>query len=462
MVATGVAAIDGTVVATAVPSIVGDLGGFSSFPWLFSIYLLASAVTVPVYSKLADTLGRKPMVLFGLGVFLLGSILCGVAWDMPSLIVARAVQGIGAGAILPITVTMIGDMYSLQERAKVQGYLGSVWAVSAVLGPTLGGLFAQFDFWRGIFFINIPLCLGAGWLLVRNFRESFERRAHRVDVLGAALLTVSMTLLVFGLLEGGRAWDWGSPLGIGVFALGGALLVAFVLVERRAAEPVFPLDLLRRRILLTSMLVGLGVGAALIGLTAFVPTYLEIGLGIPPLGAGLALATLTIGWPLASAFSGRLYLRIGFRSTALIGGALVIVGAAVLALFGTTPVVAVVAVACFIVGLGFGLSAVPTLVASQSSVDWDERGVVTGGNMFARSIGQAVGAAVLGAIANAVIAANGGGETDPQAVIAGSTAVFIAVVVVAVLLTIAAAFMPRHERMVEEPGRAADAAGEPA
>jgi len=444
MVATGVVAIDATVLSTAVPAIVADVGGFAQFPWLFSIYVLTQSVTVPVYSKLADQIGRKRVILFGLSVFLLASILCGFAWDMPSLIAFRALQGIGAGAILPITITIVGDIYTLEERARVQGYLASVWAIAAVAGPTLGGLFATWDAWRGIFFINIPLCAVAIWLLARDYHETLERRRHRIDYAGAVLLTASLTLLLVGLLEGGNGWAWTSVTSFAVFGAGILLLVAFVLVERRAAEPVLPLWVVSRPLLRATNLVGLTVGAALIGLTAFVPTYLVVGLGVSELVGGLALATLTIGWPIAASLSGRLYLRIGFRSTALIGGALVVLGTVVLALLGPVPAVWTVALAAFVVGLGFGFSAVPTLVAAQASVGWEERGVVTGTSMFTRSVGQALGAAVLGAVANAVIAANGGDETDPATIVSASTAVFAGAVVVAVLLLAFVLLMPRE------------------
>ena len=227
MVATAVVAIDTTVLSTAVPTIVADIGGFSSFPWLFSIYLLAQAVTVPVYSKLADTIGRKPIVLFGIALFLVGSVLCGVAWDMTSLIVFRAIQGLGAGAILPITITIVGDIYTLEERARVQGYIASVWAVAAVLGPTLGGIFAQLDAWRGIFWINIPLCLVAGWLLIKNYLEKREAQRHRVDYAGATVLTLALVLLLLGVLEGGNAWTWDSPISLAVLIGGAVLLVVF-------------------------------------------------------------------------------------------------------------------------------------------------------------------------------------------------------------------------------------------
>jgi len=444
MVATGVVAIDATIISTAVTSIVGDIGGFSQFPWLFSVYLLAQSVTVPVYAKLADTIGRKRIVLFGLSVFLLGSILCALAWDMPSLIAFRAVQGIGAGAILPITSTIVGDIYTIEERARTQGYLASVWAVAAVAGPALGGVFAMWDFWRGIFLINIPLCGLAMWLLARDYHESLVRRRHRIDYAGAALLTASLTLLLLGVLEGGNSWEWASPASFAVFGAGAVLFVAFVLVERRAAEPVLPLWVLGRRLLRATNLVGLMVGAALIGLTAFVPTYLVIGVDASPLVAGLALATLTIGWPIASSLSGRLYLRIGFRSTSILGAVLVVIGTVALASFGPHPSIWTVAVVSFVIGLGFGFSAVPTLIAAQSSVGWEERGVVTGANMFSRSIGQAVGAAVLGAVANGVIASLGGDESDPATIISASTAVFVGAAAMAVLLLAATLMMPRE------------------
>jgi MFS family permease len=442
MVSTGLIAVDATVLATAVPSIVRELGGFTAFPWLFSVYLLAQAVSVPVYAKLADTVGRKPLMLFGIGMFLLGSILCGLAWSMPALIAFRALQGLGAGAVQPMAITIAGDIYTVAERARVQGYIASVWGASSVIGPALGGLFAQLHLWRWIFFINIPLCLLAGALIWRNFHERVERREHRVDYAGAVLLTSAMTLLILGVLEGGQAWAWSSPTSIAVFGAGAVLLVAFVLAERRAAEPVLPLWVLSRRLLLTTSLTALGVGAILIGLTSYVPTYLEGGIGAPPLVAGLALAALTLGWPIAAALSGRLfYMRYGFRPTVLIGMGLVLAGSVLLLVRAQAPNIAVVAVACFLIGLGLGLVASPSLIAAQASVGWSERGVVTGANMFARSIGSAVGVAVFGAVANAVFE-QAGGPNQPSAIIDGATAVFVAVLVASVLTTIVSALMP--------------------
>ena len=442
MLSTGLVAIDATVVATAVPAIVHDIGGFTSFPWLFSAYLLAQAVSVPVYAKLSDTIGRKPIMLIGIGLFLLGSILCGVAWSMPVLIAFRVVQGLGAGAVQPMAITIAGDIYTLAERAKVQGYLASVWAVSSVVGPTLGGVFASLGIWRGIFLVNIPLCLVAGWMLVRSFHENIEPVKHRVDYLGAGLLTVSLTLLILGALEGGQAWAWDSAISDAVFAGGALLFVAFILVERRAAEPVLPPWVVSRRLLATTAMVAFGVGAVMLGITSYVPTFLVGALSTSPIVAGLALAALTIGWPISASQSGRLYLRIGFRNTALIGITVTVIGTAVLAVTASVPNVALVAVSCFIVGLGLGLVATPTLIAAQTSVEWNERGVVTGTNLFARSIGSSIGVAVFGAIANAVYAGTPHGDTDPHTIVAASSAVFLAVMIAAVLTVIAVLGMP--------------------
>ncbi|WP_024819370.1 MFS transporter [Arthrobacter sp. 31Y] len=447
MLATGLVAIDATIVATAVPSIVEDIGGFASFPWLFSAYLLAQAVSVPVYAKLSDVVGRKPMILGGIGLFLLGSILCGLAWSMPALIAFRVLQGLGAGAVQPVAITIAGDIYTLAERAKVQGYLASVWAVSSVVGPTLGGVFASLGIWRWIFLINIPLCLLAGWMLLRTFHENVERTKHRIDYLGAGLLTVSLSLLILGALQGGQAWAWDSAISISVFTGGALLFVAFLLVERKAAEPILPPWVVSRRLLATTAMISFGVGAVMLGLTTYVPTFLEGSLKTSPLLAGLALAALTIGWPISASQAGRFYLRIGFRNTAMIGIFITVIGAAVLALTASTPNILLVAVACFIVGLGLGLVATPSLIAAQTSVEWNERGVVTGTNLFARSIGSSIGVAVFGAIANAIYASGPSGGPDAQTTTLASSAVFLAVLVSAVLTVVAVLVMPADGKL---------------
>jgi EmrB/QacA subfamily drug resistance transporter len=416
MLSTGLVALDSTIIATAVPSVVSDLGGFSQFPWLFSIYLLTQAVTVPLYGKFADVVGRRPVMFFGIGVFLLGSVFCGAAWNMPTLIASRAVQGIGAGAVLPMSMTMVGDMYTVEERARVQGYLASVWGIAAVIGPTLGGVFSQYLSWRWIFFVNLPLGAVAAWMLARKFKEQVTRRSHRIDYAGAVLLTGGCSLVILGLIEGGVAWAWSSAPSLVVFVVGVAMLAGFVLVERGAAEPILPLWVFGRRVLTGGNLSAVVVGAVMIGLSSYVPTYAQGVLGTGALLAGFALAALTVGWPLAATVSGRIYLRIGFRDTGLIGNAILIVGVVLCVLLSPDSRVWQVAAACFVVGLGLGLMASPITVAAQSVVGWEQRGVVTGINMFSRSLGSAVGAAVSGAIANATLAAR---FAHPPAALAG-------------------------------------------
>ncbi len=451
MLATGLVAIDATILATAVPSIVKDLGGFSQFPWLFSVYLLAQSVSVPLYGKFADLVGRKPMMLLGIALFLLGSVLCGVAWSMVSLIVFRAVQGLGAGAILPIGQTIVGDMYSVAERARVQGYLASVWGISSVVGPTLGGAFSDYLSWRWIFYVNLPIGLAATVALVRRFREDVTRRPHTIDYAGAGLLAVGGSLLILGLLEGGVEWAWASPTGIAVLLTAVVLLVAFGVVERRAVEPILPVWTFRKRVLVGANATSLLVGVLLIGLTSYVPLYAQGVLGTGALVAGFAVAALTVGWPISAALSGRVYLRRGFRDTALFGSVFAIGGSVLLLwVVGGHATVWGLAGACMVIGLGFGFIAAPVLVAAQSSTDWSTRGVVTGTNMFARSVGSALGIAAFGAIANAAVTRRVGGthpslEHLPAGVLSPSIReVYLASAITSVLLVAAIVIIPRR------------------
>ena len=476
MLSTALIALDSTIIATAVPSIVDDLGGFSSFPWLFSVYLLAQAVTVPIYGKLSDVLGRKPLLVFGIAVFTAASLFCGLAWSMPALILGRALQGIGAGAIQPIGMTVIGDLYSVAERAKVQGYLASVWGASAVLGPLMGGLFSDYLSWRWIFWVNLPLGAVAIVALRRRFDERVERRPSTLDLRGAALLTSGCALLILGLLEGGSAWAWRSTTSVTVLGLALLALVAFTVVERRAVDPVLPLWVFRRRVLVAGNLAALGTGALLIGLSTYVPTWVQGVLGTGAVEAGLALGALTLGWPVAASQAGKLYLRIGFRDTALIGVVLALTGALMTALLPADASVWRVAGAMFVLGLGMGFSSSPMMVAVQSVVGWERRGVVTGTNMFCRAIGSALGAAVFGAVANATLAdrfadapaalrgqlpddvdgtaralETPGAVADyaREALHAASHEVFVATAVTALAVALAVALLPRTVRPLE-------------
>ncbi|MFD3459969.1 MDR family MFS transporter [Nocardia fluminea] len=440
MLATGLVALDSTILATAVLSITDSLGDFTLFPWLFTSYLLAQAVTVPIYGALADTFGRKPVMLFGIAVFALGSLLCGLASSMLALIVFRAVQGIGAGAIQPTTMVIAGDLYTLAERATIQGYLAGVWAVASVTGPLLGGICADYLGWRWIFLVNLPLAALAAWMLVRNFDESVPRRGRGIDWAGAVLLTLGAGTLVLGLLEGGHAWAWGSPVGVAVFGCAGLSLTLFVVVEARATHPILPLWVFTRRVVLASSVAAVLGGALLFGFTTYVPMFNQGVLGTSALVAGLVTGALTLGWPLAAARAGKVYLRFGFRTCAVLGSTVAALGAATTQLLDEHSALWQVAASCFVVGAGMGLVATPTLIAAQTSARWAERGVVTSATMFARSLGGAVGVAVFGAIVNARLA--GVDAPTPQSLSAAIHLVFVSVAVMTLVLVAACAAIP--------------------
>jgi EmrB/QacA subfamily drug resistance transporter len=404
MVGTFMAAVEVTIVATAMPTIVGSLGGFAYYAWVFSAFLLAQAVTIPIYGKLADTYGRRPVFIAGTLVFLAGSVLAGLAPTMLFLVASRAMQGLGAGAILPIATTIIGDLYTLEERVKIQGYLNSVWGISAVTGPALGGLIVQTIGWPWIFFLNVPIGLLAIVGLVLALHEEVRPQRHRLDIPGALTLVIAIGALLLALLEGGSAWPWLSLPSAGLLLLAGLALAFFLRWEARAAEPIVPLAVLRNRVILIADAAVLASGGLVLGVTSFVPAFVQGVLGASPAVAGFTLTTLSIGWPLASAFTGVLALRIGFRPTALLGSLCTVLASLmflVLVRPGVPPVL--VALASFVMGVGMGLSSTAFLVAIQDAVTWERRGVATGSFMFARLIGSSIGVALLGAVLNAGI-----------------------------------------------------------
>ncbi len=403
MLAMALTAMDSTIVATAIPTIVRDLGGFALFPWVFSIYLLTQAAMTPIYGKLADLYGRKPILLVGSVIFLLGSALSGASWNMISLIAFRGLQGVGAASIQPIVTTLAGDLFTIEERAKMQGYLSSVWGLSAIIGPAIGGLFVQYASWRWIFYINIPIGAAALTTVSIFLHEKVQHRRHQIDYGGSILLILSIGLVITGLLEAGVSWSWASWESIATLGGGLLLVIVFILWERRAPEPVLPTWVFGQRILLTANLGSLGIGVLTIGLSSYLPTYLQGVLRQTPLAAGFALAAMSVGWPMASAFSGRLYLKIGFRNTALIGAIVTIGGAIGFASLGPASRIEEAAVFSFLTGVGLGLGSTSLVVLIQSIVPWNRRGVVTGANMFTRQLGSTLGVAVYGTIVNAAL-----------------------------------------------------------
>lgn len=443
MLATALVALDATIIATASATIARHLGGFDQVPWLFSSYLLAQAVSTPLFGRLADVLGRKRLMLAGVGLFFVGSVLCAAAPTMGLLIAGRALQGLGAGAVMPVSMTITADIYTLAERAKAQGYLASVWAISAVVGPTLGGVFSEFTSWRWIFVINVPLCAVAAWMLARRYHEPAHKGAREpIDYVGAVLLAGGSTLLLLGLLEGGGTWAWTSAPSVGIFAAAVVLLLAFGLHATRSRYPIVDLRILRRRVVGVSSTISLLVGVVVLGLSTYIPIYAQGVLGTGPLLAGFALAAMTIGWPLSSTNAGHLYLRIGFRFTTLVGTTLALTGTALLLLLDDASSLVMVAASCFVVGAGMGLTSVPTLIAAQTSAAFTERGAVTGTNMFARSLGSAVGVAVCGAIVNARTTIGAGGTPVGPGLMSALHLVFVLLVGCAVVLVGLSTLMP--------------------
>ncbi|MGW7378853.1 MFS transporter [Streptomyces sp. NPDC054794] len=418
MLAMALAALDATIVSTAVPQIVGDLGGFSVFSWLFSGYLLAVTVTLPVYGKLSDTFGRKPVLVAGAAVFLLGSVLCAAAWNMGALIAFRVVQGLGGGALQGTVQTLAADLYPLEERPKIQSKLSTVWAVSAVAGPGLGGVLAAYADWRWIFLINLPIGSAALWLIVRHLHEPARtpRARVRVDWAGALAVFACGGVLLTALVQGGVAWPWLSAPSLALFALGLALIAVVVWVERRAPEPIIPGWVWRRRTIAAVNLALGALGLLMVAPSVFLPTYAQSVLGLAPMAAGFVLSVWTLSWPVSAALSQHVYRRIGFRNTAMLG-----IGTAALILFAFPflPYPGAAwqpALLMLLLGGALGLFQLPLMVGVQSTVEWEERGTTTASVLFCRQTGQTVGASLFGAVANGVLAARLGDAGDLDSV----------------------------------------------
>jgi MFS family permease len=323
---------------------------------------------------------------------------------MISLIAFRGLQGLGAGAIQPLVYTVAGDLYTVQERARIQGWLSSVWGIAAIVGPAIGGLFVEYASWRWIFFINLPLGAVALFMIVRHLHEDIQYQQHHIDYAGVALLTTSVGLLIFGLLEGGVQWPWISVQSGVIFLVSALALLLFIWQEQRASEPTLPLWVFGGRLLIGVNLSGAVVGLLAIGLSTFLPTYAQDVLGTSAIVAGFTLAMMSMTWPLASTFSGRLYLRIGFRNTALIGTVFVLLSTGVFVVLPEMAPLWIVVIGCLLMGAGLGLINTPLITGIQSVVGWNRRGVVTGAYMFTQQLGTAVGAAIFGSIANSVLA----------------------------------------------------------
>lgn len=397
MLAMFMAAIEVTIVATAMPTIIADLGGFSQFGWVFSIYLLTQAVSVPLYGRLADRVGRKTMFFIGTSIFLLGSVLCGFAHSMVWLILFRAFQGLGAGAIMPLSSTIVADIYSPRERASVQGWLSSVWGVAAIVGPLTGAWLVQHFSWPVIFWVNLPIGVISMLMLARWLPSPpQEERAQPLNVAGSSWLMLCVTALLIALLQAEQLGFWLVPfLLVSLFA--GWQLKRH---EQRATAPLFPLVIWRNRLMVAGNAGNLIIGAAMMGISAFLPTWIQGIRGGSPLQAGSVLAMMSIGWPLASTLSGRLMLHTSYRFTAQLGVLLLVTGSALLLLLQPASSLFQAGFTAFLIGTGMGMTSTTFLVSVQNQADYQIRGICTASIMFSRMIGSAVGTAIMGAVLN--------------------------------------------------------------
>ena len=386
------ASMEGTVVATAMPTIVGELGGLAIYSWVFSMYMLTSTTTVPIYGKLSDLYGRKLVYSISMMVFVAGSVLCAAANSMEQLILFRAVQGLGAGGVLPLAFTIIGELFSLEQRARMQGLFSGVWGVSAVIGPLIGGFLVDQVSWQWVFLINVLpglLAVGIVWFAWRDTGRARDGKVA-IDYLGAALLTLGVLSLLLGMNQ------LGSPPAIPLLAAAVLLLVALVWVERRAADPILPLHLFRDRLFTVSIVHGLLAGWALFGSLNYVPLFVQAVLNTSATQAGITLTPMSIMWTLASILGGQLLLRMGYRTLALVGMGLLTVGALFMSGITTDSSQLLIMFYLGLMGTGMGLAIPAFLIAVQSTVNRSDLGAATSTIQFSRSIGGTLGVSVLG------------------------------------------------------------------
>ncbi|QGY05235.1 MFS transporter [Methylobacterium mesophilicum SR1.6/6] len=389
-------AIEATIVSTAMPQIAGQLGDLHLYAWVFASFLLTQTATTVVFGKLSDLYGRRPVLLFGIAVFLAGSLLCGVAWSMPSLILFRLVQGVGAGAIQPVSLTVVGDLYAARERGRIQGYLASVWGISSVAGPLVGGLIIGHLSWPWIFWINLPIGVIAAMLFLRYLHEGVACRSRQIDTIGAALFTAAIAALMMALTEAGES------AAAALWPAGGFVVAAilFIVQERRAPDPMLDVRLWMQRPIATANTATLLSGMTVIGLTAFLPMYVQGVLRQSPLVAGLTLTLMVLGWPIGATTAARSFVRFGLRPILLVGASLLPLGAVAFVILGSESSPVVAAGGSIVMGLGMGFLSTAAIVIIQDSVAWAQRGAATASNIFSRNLGSTLGATVLGAVLN--------------------------------------------------------------
>jgi EmrB/QacA subfamily drug resistance transporter len=393
------ASLDQTIVSTALPTIVGDLGGISKLSWVVTAYLLSSTVVGPVYGKLGDLYGRKVVLQSAIVIFLVGSALCGISQNMTELIAFRAIQGLGGGGLFVLTIAVVGDIIAPRDRGRYQGFFGAVFGVSTVIGPLLGGFFVDNLSWRWIFYVNLPIGVLALAVIATAFQARTDRARHTIDYLGAALLAGGLAAVVLYTSLGGTTYPWGSPGMVALVATGIALLAAFVLAEKRAAEPILPLELFRNRTFAVTSAVGFIVGLALFGAVTYLPLYLQDVKGYSPTISGLLITPMMAGVLITSIGSGQLISRFGrYKPFPIAGTAIAAVGLALLSRLQVDTSTVVAGAYMLVLGLGLGLVLQVLVLAAQNAVDYKYLGVASSGSTLFRQVGGSIGVSLFGAI----------------------------------------------------------------
>jgi multidrug resistance protein len=397
IVAMTVTAMEQLVVSPAMPTIIAQLKGFEIYPWVISAYLLAATVSTPIYGKLADLFGRKRVLLFGLTLFSIGSVLSGTSMSMGQLIAMRTIQGLGAGAVGPIVLTMVGDLFSLEERAGVQSLFSAVWGLSSVAGPLIGGYLTDHVGWRWVFLVSVPFAILAIVMLTLCVKESVAHRAVApIDWAGAGLLTAGMSVLLWIVLDGA---NHSAAFNLAILGVSVGLLVLFVIRERQADDPILPMDLMTRPVIFSSLLGSFLIGGILFGLDTYVPLFIQGARGGDATQAGRALMPLFLSWAVSVALAARAVVHFGFRRGGLIGSGLITLGNLILVLGAAFPEWSrpFLVIGLGVVGMGMGPTSLSFILAVQHSVAWGQRGVATGAVIFLRTIGGAIGVGILGA-----------------------------------------------------------------
>jgi EmrB/QacA subfamily drug resistance transporter len=400
-----VSAMDVTIVATVMPTIVGELGGLTLYSWVVAGYLLTSTTTVPIYGRLSDVYGRKPLFHVAMGVFLLGSVLCALAPSMELLIAARAVQGLGAGGLMTLVATLAGDLFPGEERPKIQGLISTVWGIASVLGPLAGSIIVSNASWRWVFWINLPIGIVAAAVLAATVHERVERRAQQIDYAGAGLLTLGIGALLLALVEGGER-GFGAPGVLALLGVAAALLAVLAWVEARAPAPVVPHRLLRQRLLGLASLAAATLGACVISASTYLPLLVQGAQGGTPEDVAWVTGAVSLAWTCGSIGVGRALARGGYRGAALGGMALLAIGGVALMRLGVDTPLPLIIAAGTVVGVGMGMTWTTLIVMGQSAVGWAERGAITGTLQFFQSIGGTLWVSLQGAVLSASVAAS--------------------------------------------------------